>query len=61
MLGESHSRSAETVKTAGKTGLKAPPVYPGQILLEEYIKPLGMTQSAFAVRLGVSFPGLTRS
>jgi antitoxin HigA-1 len=28
------------------------------MLLEEFLKPLGMTQSAFAVRLGVSFPRL---
>lgn len=34
------------------------PVHPGEMLLEEFLKPLGMTQSAFAVRLGVSFPRL---
>jgi addiction module HigA family antidote len=28
------------------------------MLLEEFLKPLGVTQSAFAVRLGVSFPRL---
>jgi addiction module HigA family antidote len=28
------------------------------MLLEEFLKPLGITQSAFAVRLGVSFPRL---
>jgi antitoxin HigA-1 len=28
------------------------------MLLEEFIKPLGITQSALAVRLGVSFPRL---
>jgi addiction module HigA family antidote len=28
------------------------------MLLEEFLKPLGMTQSAFATRLGVSFPRL---
>jgi addiction module HigA family antidote len=28
------------------------------MLFEEFIKPLGITQSAFAVRLGVSFPRL---
>jgi addiction module HigA family antidote len=28
------------------------------MLLEEFLKPLGLTQSAFAVRLGVSFPRL---
>jgi addiction module HigA family antidote len=28
------------------------------MLLEEFLKPLDMSQSAFAVRLGVSFPRL---
>ena len=28
------------------------------MLLEEFLKPLGITQSNFAVRLGVSFPRL---
>lgn len=27
-------------------------------MLEEFLKPMGITQSAFAVRLGVSFPRL---
>jgi len=35
-----------------------PPVGPGEMLLEEFLKPLGISQSAFAVRLGVSFPRL---
>jgi len=28
------------------------------MLLEEFLKPLGITQSAFAARLGISFPRL---
>jgi addiction module HigA family antidote len=28
------------------------------VLLEEFLKPLGISQSAFAIRLGVSFPRL---
>jgi addiction module HigA family antidote len=28
------------------------------MLLEEFLKPLGISQSAFALRLGVSFPRL---
>lgn len=28
------------------------------MLLEEFLRPLGITQSAFAVRLGISFPRL---
>ena len=35
-----------------------PPTHPGEMLLEEFLKPLEITQSAFAVRLGVSFPRL---
>ena len=32
-----------------------PPTHPGEMLLEEF---LGISQSAFAIRLGVSFPRL---
>ena len=35
-----------------------PPTHPGEMLREEFLAPLGITQSAFAVRLGVSFPRL---
>lgn len=35
-----------------------PPTHPGEMLFEEFLEPLGMSQSAFAVRLGVSFPRL---
>jgi addiction module HigA family antidote len=35
-----------------------PPTHPGEMLLEEFLKPLGVSQSAFAQRLGVSFPRL---
>lgn len=31
------------------------PTKPGEMLLEEYLKPLGMTQSALASEIGVSF------
>lgn len=37
---------------------RIPPVHPGEMLLEEFLKPLGISQSAFAIRLGVSFPRL---
>ena len=33
-----------------------PPTHPGTMLLEEFLKPLGMTQVALAERIGVSFP-----
>ena len=35
-----------------------PPTHPGEMVLEEFLKPLGISQSAFAMRLGVSFPRL---
>jgi addiction module HigA family antidote len=34
------------------------PTHPGEMLLEEFLKPLGISQSAFAIRLGISFPRL---
>jgi antitoxin HigA-1 len=37
---------------------KRPPTHPGEMLLEEFLKPLGISQSAFAVRLRISFPRL---
>ena len=35
-----------------------PPTHPGEMLLEEFLKPLGISQSAFAIRLRISFPRL---
>lgn len=35
-----------------------PPTHPGEMLLEEFLKPLGISQSALAIRLGVSYPRL---
>lgn len=37
---------------------EVPPTHAGEMLLEEFLKPLGISQSAFAIRLGVSFPRL---
>jgi len=31
------------------------PTHPGEMLLEEFLKPLGITQVAFAAHIGVSF------
>jgi antitoxin HigA-1 len=33
-----------------------PPTHPGEILLEEFLKPLGMTQVELAERMAVSYP-----
>jgi addiction module HigA family antidote len=35
-----------------------PPTHPGEMLLEEFLKPLEISQSEFAIRLKVSFPRL---
>jgi len=35
-----------------------PPTHPGEMLLEEFLKPLGISQSELAAHLGVSFPRL---
>ena len=35
-----------------------PPTHPGEMLLEEFLRPLGLSQSEFARRLGISFPRL---
>jgi len=48
------------VAEAGRRRLprRRAPTHPGEMLLEEFLRPLGISQSAFAIRLGVSFPGL---
>ncbi len=33
-----------------------PPTHPGEMLLEEFLKPLGMSQVELSQRLGVSYP-----
>jgi len=35
-----------------------PPTHPGEMLLEEFLRPLGIKQTEFAKRIGVSFPRL---
>lgn len=35
-----------------------PPTHPGEMLFEEFIKPLGVSQTELAIRLGISFPRL---
>jgi antitoxin HigA-1 len=32
-----------------------PPTHPGEMLLEEFLKPLGVAQTEFAERIGVSY------
>lgn len=35
---------------------KRPPVHPGEMLLEEFLRPCGMTQKELAQRAGMSYP-----
>ena len=37
------------------------PTHPGEILLEEFLKPAGITQVAFAAHLGVPLQRINRS
>jgi antitoxin HigA-1 len=37
---------------------RRPPTHPGEMLLEEFLRPMEISQSAFAIRLGISFPRL---
>jgi addiction module HigA family antidote len=47
-----------TVGVARRLPKDRPPTHPGEMLLEEFVRPLGISQSALAIRLGVSFPRL---
>lgn len=66
------SRLSTTTRSKGRAVLRMPagstikrrlpsnraPTHPGEMLLEEFLKPMGITQSDFAARLGVPFPRL---
>ena len=53
----------ETVRLTGEIVARRlpahrPPTHPGEMLLEEFVRPLGISQSALAARLGISSPRL---
>jgi len=57
------SRSRTTTRRRGplvqrRLPTHRPPTHPGEMLLEEFLKPLGITQTEFARRLGISFQRL---
>ena len=59
------TRSRSKVKEAGRQYTverrlprHRPPTHPGEMILEEFLVPLQMTQTELASRLGVSFPRL---
>jgi addiction module HigA family antidote len=33
-----------------------PPTHPGEMLLEEFLRPIGMSQTELAAKIGVSYP-----
>ena len=54
----SRSRTTTRPPTARRLPAERPPTHPGEMLRGEFLEPLGISQSAFAIRLGVSFPRL---
>lgn len=44
--------------TANRIPTHRPPTHPGEMILEEFLIPLEISQTAFARRLGVSYPRL---
>lgn len=55
---KSKSQITTNRKVGHRLPLHRPPTHPGEMLLEEFIKPLGMTRAELARRLGVSYPRL---
>ncbi len=43
-----------TRSSADVRRMKRPPTHPGEMLLEEFLRPLGVTQATAAKRMGVS-------
>lgn len=67
MPAKSRSRTTtkrERTRRSGRDALSQrlpkhrPPTHPGEMLREEFLEPLGLTQTEFAARLGVSYPRL---
>lgn len=51
-------RAVATTLVQRRLPTHRPPTHPGEMLIEEFLRPLGISQSAFAIQLGVSFPRL---
>ena len=52
------SKSQITTDVGRRLPRNRPPTHPGEMLFEEFIKPLDLTQAELARRLGVSYPRL---
>lgn len=56
-----HMKSKSQIITniiARRLPANRPPTHPGEMLLEEFVKPLNITQTELALKLGVSYPRL---
>jgi len=58
MVMPTKSKLQTTIDGGRRLPRNRPPTHPGEMLLEEFIKPLGLTQAELARRLGVSYPRL---
>ena len=52
------SKSQITTDVGRRLPRNRPPTHPGEMLFEEFVKPLDLTQVELARRLGVSYPRL---
>lgn len=55
---KSRSRTTTESIPGGRLPTHRPPTHPGEMLLEEFLKPLGITQAEMAKRLDISYPRL---
>ena len=51
-------KSAKPIPRPGIESMLEPPVHPGEVLREDFLDPLGLTQTAFAARLDISLQRL---
>jgi antitoxin HigA-1 len=56
--GDTAARQAPALPAGRRLPAHRPPTHPGEMLAEEFLRPLGLSQSEFARRLGVSYPRL---
>jgi len=55
---KSKSQTTTENNIARRLPKNRPPTHPGEILLEEFVKPLNITQTELTLRLGISYPRL---
>ena len=58
MYTKSRSQTTTSQGVARRLPRNRPPTHPGEMLLEEFLKPLELTQTDLAALLGVSYPRL---